>query len=67
MSTTMVIVLGIVVWIMLAIALALLLGRMIRLRDRHAPPAADAPSESPNGNSGAGSHTQHDLHRHDSN
>lgn len=66
MSTTMMIVLGIVVWIIFAIGLALVLGRMIRLRDRHAPPASDAPPESPNGTSGTGPHTQHDPRHHDS-
>lgn len=65
MSTTTVIVLGILVWILLAIALALLLGRMIRLRDRHAPPTTEAPPESSNGNAGSYSQPQHDPHRND--
>lgn len=65
MSSTAMIVLGIVVWILLAIGLALFIGRMIRLRDRHAPPAADAPQESPNGNAGGYSHTRPDPNRHD--
>lgn len=65
MGTTAMIVLGILLWILLAIGVALFLGRMIRLRDRHAPPAADAPPESPNGDAGSYSHTQPDPHRHD--
>lgn len=65
MSTTTMIVLGILVWILLAIGLALFIGRMIRLRDRRAPPAADAPPEAPNGNAGSYSHTHRDPHRHD--
>jgi hypothetical protein len=51
MSTTVLIVLGVLGWILLATGLALFLGRMIRLRDRHAR-AAEAPPESPNGDAG---------------
>lgn len=65
MSATAVIVLGILVWILLATALALLLGRVIRLRDRHAPPATDTSQESSNGNGGTYSHPQPDPHRRD--
>lgn len=63
MSTTMMIVLGILVWVVLAIGLALLLGRMIRLRGRHAPPAADARPESSNGDPGTYSQPQRDPDR----
>ncbi len=63
MSTTIVILLGILVWILLAIGLAVLLGRMIRLRERHAPPTSDAPSQSPNGDPGTYSQPQRDPDR----
>lgn len=41
MSTTAWIVLGVLGWIVLATGLALFLGRLIRLRDRPPPVAAD--------------------------
>lgn len=37
MSTTAVIGLGILVWVLLAMLAALFVGRMIRMRDRHRP------------------------------
>lgn len=47
MSTTAVIGLGVLVWVLLAILLALAVGRMIRLRDRQRPDRTepDAPTE----------------------
>ncbi|MGH3926777.1 MAG: hypothetical protein ACRDS9_27230 [Pseudonocardiaceae bacterium] len=47
MSTTAVIGLGILAWAVLAIPLALFVGRMIRLRDRQRPdwPGSEAPAE----------------------
>ncbi len=65
MSTTTVIILGILVWVLLAIGLALLIGRMIRLRDRHPPHAPEARSESPDEDAGTYPGTQRDPHRHD--
>lgn len=46
MSTTAVIGLGVLVWVLLAILLALSVGQMIRLRDRQRPdrPEPDAPA-----------------------
>ncbi|MQA14181.1 MAG: hypothetical protein GEV09_08410 [Pseudonocardiaceae bacterium] len=41
MSTAMMIILGVLVWILLAILLALFLGRMIRLRDRQGRSSVD--------------------------
>src|SRR5918997_1466795 len=47
MSTTAVIGLGVLIWVLLAILLALFVGRMIRLRDRQRPGRTepDAPAE----------------------
>ena len=47
MSTTAVIGLGVLVWVLLAILLAFFVGRMIRLRDRQRPDRTepDAPAE----------------------
>lgn len=60
MSTTALIVLGILGWILLAIGLALVLGRMIRLRDRRRPPAQQAPSEPANGDIASRDHHDRD-------
>lgn len=65
MSTTAMIVLGIVVWILLAIALALFIGRVVRLRDRQVPPADDAPKEPAADQVRSYSHAPRDSQRHD--
>ncbi len=58
MSTTAMIGLGILAWVLLAILLALFVGRMIRLRDRQRPdrtePGAPAQGTSAQGTSAQG-------------
>lgn len=62
MSTTAVIGLGILAWVLLAIPLALFVGRMIRLRDRQRPDQTEpgAPAE---GTSRDGTDTFHTPRR----
>jgi hypothetical protein len=57
MSATAMIVLGILVWILLAIGLALFTGRMVRLRDRQVPHSDDVPPERLDDQVGTYSHT----------
>ncbi len=65
MGTTAMIVLGILGWILLAIGLALFIGRMIRVRDRQVPPTGDALQEHPDEQVSTYSHTPRDPQRHD--
>lgn len=62
MSTSAVIGLGILAWVLLAIPLALFMGRVIRIRDRrrldHTKPGAPA-----EGTSGDGTESSHPPHR----
>ncbi len=59
MSTTAVIGLGILAWILLAIQVALFVARAIRLRDRQRPDRTgpSAPAEGESGDGAVSSHT----------